>query len=91
MFKKFKGFLALELPKPTLGLAALTFWLLKGIPSTTNKGELPLRIEPTPRIETFTPAPGSPLDCTTRTPATLPCNKLSGDRLTPFLKSSTES
>ena len=88
MFRKFNGFFALELPKPTLGPPELTFSLLNGTPSTTNKGVLPLRIDPTPRIETFIPAPGSPLVCTTRTPATFPWIKLSTEMFIPSLNCS---
>ncbi|MNG03663.1 hypothetical protein D3C84_867520 [compost metagenome] len=86
LFKKFNGFLACELPKPTLLAPGLTSSFDNGIPSTTNKGVLPLLIEPTPRIVTFTPAPGSPLVLTTRTPATFPCNNWSGEIEIPCLK-----
>jgi hypothetical protein len=72
VFKKFNGFLALEAPKPTFCPIGLTSSLVKGTPSTTNSGVLPLRIEPIPLMVTSTPPPGSPLDATTLTPATLP-------------------
>jgi hypothetical protein len=45
-------------------------------------GPLPERIEVFPRTLIETPLPGSPLDCVTCTPATLPLNNCAGEEAT---------
>src|SRR5690606_13668437 len=47
--------------------------VLTTTPSNTYKGALPAEIDPTPLIRTVIPAPGTPTDDWTFTPAILPC------------------
>ena len=70
-FTKFNGFLDEESPK-RLSPPAEIFPPSKGTPSITISGPFPERTEELPLILIDTPAPGSPLDCVTCTPATFP-------------------
>jgi hypothetical protein len=65
-----------------------TFPPSNGTPSTTMSGPLPERIEVFPRTLIETPLPGSPLDCVTCTPATLPLNNCAGEGEATLSKSS---
>jgi hypothetical protein len=53
-------------------------------------GPLPERIEVFPRTLIETPLPGSPLDCVTCTPATLPLNNCAGEGEATLSKSSAQ-
>src|SRR5690606_5203278 len=87
-FKKLNGLLGPEEPRPRLSELGVVAVLLMGTPSTTNKGELPLRTDPGPLIVMFMAAPGAPLAEVTLTPDILPCNNCSGELAIPWLKSS---
>ena len=57
----------------------------------TNKGVLPVRRPPGPRMVIPCVPPGSPVAEVTLTPATLPCNNCSGELMIPLLKASLDT
>src|SRR5690606_8682107 len=87
-FKKLNGLLGPEEPRPRFSELGVVAVLFMGTPSTTNKGELPLRTDPGPLIVMCIAASGAPLEEVTMTPDILPYNNCSGELATPWLKSS---
>jgi len=71
-FKKLRGLLAGLVPNPPSEPSGEVLPADKGTPSTTYSGSLFEVTDVVPRIRNAIPAPGSPLDETVFTPATLP-------------------